>query len=228
MAIVSGLSRPRDVALDLVGGKICWVDEQAKKIQRANLDGTGVADVVTGLDAPDSLALLFEPDTDDDGVPDSTDNCPLTPNPDQADSDGDGVGDVCDFEFAAGGVFVIGDRTNHATGARVNFWGAQWAKNNPVSGVASRGHNSFKGFAKAPALPQCGDVWTTRPGNSSKPPKGPLPDAMGVIVTSTVTKKGRVIRGTVEKILVVRPEGGYGPSPGHRGYGEVLFEVCSQ
>lgn len=35
-------------------------------------------------------------DFDGDGVPDSVDNCPLTPNPDQADTDGDGVGDVCD------------------------------------------------------------------------------------------------------------------------------------
>jgi len=36
------------------------------------------------------------PDTDDDGVPDIEDNCPLIPNPDQRDRDGDGVGDVCD------------------------------------------------------------------------------------------------------------------------------------
>ena len=35
-------------------------------------------------------------DTDDDGIPDSDDNCPSTPNPDQADFDGDGLGDVCD------------------------------------------------------------------------------------------------------------------------------------
>jgi hypothetical protein len=35
-------------------------------------------------------------DTDGDGVPDSTDNCPLTFNPDQADADHDGIGDVCD------------------------------------------------------------------------------------------------------------------------------------
>lgn len=35
-------------------------------------------------------------DTDSDGVPDATDNCPRTANPDQADSDGDGIGDVCD------------------------------------------------------------------------------------------------------------------------------------
>lgn len=35
-------------------------------------------------------------DADGDGVPDILDNCPLTPNPDQADADGDGFGDACD------------------------------------------------------------------------------------------------------------------------------------
>ena len=35
-------------------------------------------------------------DGDGDGVGDSRDNCPTTPNADQADADGDGFGDVCD------------------------------------------------------------------------------------------------------------------------------------
>jgi hypothetical protein len=35
-------------------------------------------------------------DFDGDGVADSVDNCPYTYNPDQTDTDGDGLGDVCD------------------------------------------------------------------------------------------------------------------------------------
>lgn len=35
-------------------------------------------------------------DIDNDGVPDQQDNCPLTANPDQIDTDGDGLGDACD------------------------------------------------------------------------------------------------------------------------------------
>jgi len=38
-------------------------------------------------------------DGDDDGIPDLVDNCPDVYNPDQADSDGDGIGDACDDEI---------------------------------------------------------------------------------------------------------------------------------
>ncbi len=38
-------------------------------------------------------------DLDADGVPDSTDNCPIEFNPDQVDTDFDGLGDACDMDF---------------------------------------------------------------------------------------------------------------------------------
>jgi YD repeat-containing protein len=53
---------------------------------------------VTGQDFTATLA-----DSDGDGVPDMTDNCPLVPNPGQGDSDGDGVGDACDLPGAISG-----------------------------------------------------------------------------------------------------------------------------
>jgi hypothetical protein len=46
----------------------------------------------------DNLADCVDSDDDNDSVPDASDNCPLTPNPNQADFDRDGKGDVCDAQ----------------------------------------------------------------------------------------------------------------------------------
>ena len=42
---------------------------------------------------------LSDPDSDSDGVPDSVDNCTLVANPDQRDSNGDGIGNACDADI---------------------------------------------------------------------------------------------------------------------------------
>jgi hypothetical protein len=56
----------------------------------------GVTAYYPSWDGPHCFYVQGPPDADDDGVTDSLDNCPLTPNPDQADVDNDGSGDVCD------------------------------------------------------------------------------------------------------------------------------------
>jgi Thrombospondin type 3 repeat len=59
---------------------------------------------VPGVTAPSAVQNTETPpscgdqggDTDSDGVCDKVDNCPLVANANQADSDGDGLGDACD------------------------------------------------------------------------------------------------------------------------------------
>ncbi|MCD6570397.1 MAG: thrombospondin type 3 repeat-containing protein [Deltaproteobacteria bacterium] len=54
-------------------------------------------------------ALVVPYDTDNDGAPNNADNCPNTYNPDQADNDGDGMGDVCDPDDDNDGIDDDGD-----------------------------------------------------------------------------------------------------------------------
>ena len=110
--------------------------------------------------------------------------------------------------------FVVGDRD--VAGGKVDFWGAQWWKNNHLS--RSSTDASFKGFATS----RTGDSWTSKPGNSSAPPGGPLPAYMAVIVTSSMSKSGSAIGGDVVKIVIVKTDAGYDANPGHAGTGTVV------
>jgi Integrin beta chain VWA domain len=127
------------------------------------------------------------------------------------------------FGVTAGGNFVIGDK-NAARGTSVTFWGSQWSKRNTLSGGAAP--RSFKGFENHPTRPDCGQNWVTRPGNSARPPKGPLPAFMLVLVSSKVTKSGSSIAGNTFHEVVVKTHPGYAPNPGHRGTGKVIARVC--
>ena len=64
--IITGLAGPSAIALDLVSGKIYWSDQRwdssigavsGSKIQSANLNGSNVRDVVTGLGVAEGIAL---------------------------------------------------------------------------------------------------------------------------------------------------------------------------
>jgi hypothetical protein len=122
----------------------------------------------------------------------------------------------------AQGAFVVGDASAQL-GAHVTFWGAQWWRDNALSGGVAPA--SFKGYADV-VDPACVAPWTTRPGNGSFPP-ATIDDVIPVLVASHVEKSGPVISGDATELAMVAVDPGYGPNPGHPGTGTVLgFYDC--
>ena len=70
-------------------------------------------DLAGNRSKPEEIAInikdLDDTDTDGDGIDNYIDNCILTPNPDQLDTDGDGIGDVCDDDDDNDGVLDVDD-----------------------------------------------------------------------------------------------------------------------
>jgi parallel beta-helix repeat protein len=95
-------------------GQVC---DEARDQCLPDCNHNGVSDLVdiergTSRDCNHNLIPdECDPDQDRDGVPDDCDNCPDIPNPDQRDSDGDGVGDGCVIDC-----FTCGDCTAKLNG----------------------------------------------------------------------------------------------------------------
>ena len=132
------------------------------------------------------------------------------------------------FGFLARGAFVLGDKTvaSATPTTTVMWWSSTWSALNSLSGGATPA--AFKGFAGTMSEPPaCGTKWTTRPGNSSAPPKaGDIPGFMGVIVTGKVTKSGNDVTGRIAHIVVVKTNAGYDRNPGHAGTGTIVATYC--
>jgi hypothetical protein len=56
--INSGVNGPADIALDLVGGKLYWTVDTTDQLQRANLDGTGIEVLASGIVTPRDIDVL--------------------------------------------------------------------------------------------------------------------------------------------------------------------------
>jgi hypothetical protein len=132
------------------------------------------------------------------------------------------------FGFLDHGAFVLGDKTAATATATttVTWWSSTWSALNLLNGGAAPA--SFKGFAATTTKPPaCGEKWTTRPGNSSAPPKAAdIPSFMGVIVTGKVTKSGNNVSGKIAQIVVVKTDAGYDRNPGHPGTGTIVATHC--
>jgi cysteine-rich repeat protein len=88
------------------------------KLQLLHFESDDWVDITTSIDTTNNLIcgqtdsfstfMVVEPDNDNDGFPDSIDNCPAVAN-DQTDADNDGIGDVCDPQTCGNGVLEGGE-----------------------------------------------------------------------------------------------------------------------
>lgn len=110
-----------------------------------------------------------------------------------------------------------GETANIAVGTDYLFWGAQWSKQ--VRGGTFPTSSDFKGYADSVS----GGTWTSRPGDSSKPPST-VARYIGVIITTQVTKQDSTISGNVTGLAILRVDDSsqYRPDPGHSGSGVVV------
>ena len=78
ITLFSNLGRPLNLVLDIPNQHIYWSDENTGKIERGNLDGTGRADVVTGLGMPIGLAILLPSNNINQAIKYTFTNCGQT------------------------------------------------------------------------------------------------------------------------------------------------------
>jgi cysteine-rich repeat protein len=87
-------TQPNDQVLVSPGGR-CFIGSVQLLVPGSCVPGTPGTCPAGAVCQPEKV-VIATPDSDADGIPDALDNCPFVANADQADADGDGVGDACD------------------------------------------------------------------------------------------------------------------------------------
>jgi hypothetical protein len=49
---------------------------------------------------------------------------------------------------------------------------------------------------------------------------------MVVVVSSAINQSGSTESGNIKHLVVVSVAAGYGPAPGHDGYGKIIATLC--
>ena len=81
-------------------------DSDGHHRRRGQLQADGSQPRSGATSTRDGAGDVCDADDDNDGACDRVDNCPRNVNKEQADADGDGLGDACDPDFFAGTAFV--------------------------------------------------------------------------------------------------------------------------
>jgi hypothetical protein len=104
-----GVDKTGPITFAGTGGWQAWTTVRVEDVTL----GAGVQTMRLTIDAGafnvNKIVIAEPPDADEDRVPDRADNCPLISNPDQADTDDDGIGDVCDPDDDGDGVPDVAD-----------------------------------------------------------------------------------------------------------------------
>ncbi len=152
-------------------------------------------------------------DTDHDGIGNNTDNCPVVANPDQADSDRDGVGDACIPELAQAKQLVTEARTWVTSFNNLDTPLQAFALNaETISNTLNDTTNALLEFTGIVMLqvneaiantPQNNPIAITLPGSVDiKDPSGTSIGSVTITKVTTASTFGFTVSGTVAGVAI--------------------------